>query len=888
MSFLTGFATGLAKSVDTQLKESIERTRDNIDMVSKWRLKKAEEREKERRAKDKEIEQLIKDAAFVIGGDQNNVRHQNIAAALYKERGLSGFTSDIEVMRAARDKGQSPIDFLERASTDVPTNTFSLSEIVRSLSDAESSFAPSDMIFPKGTIKGSGLISALVPDFDATAAGAAQAKDQMKQIGFTTTPTATSLSFDRYTFDRESLGYATKSVNEKLSYLRNIMDDPSADPDLATKAGERLNELLNKSMTGEEGSAIQAINLKLSRLATQDTSAMSEMQFKAFDAEQNALIERRQTLEDTIALRDAKTQKERLAIQADIAFRKGDEEEGFRLQYEAEDQGGMTTYNTLIQRVNSRILRNKDDEDYKNSTGDFKGKGLKEDQASIQAFKFLEQESNGVPFEKIEAFAGYIRRAALNEFKAAHPSMYKDLNVSAGEDGLVDADAFVAAVTGAGADATRKYNDILATVAQRYKTIGAKHGVSENTIDSAITLVTGTGLPDVSGDATGIDAQTDTAFQANVDATDRDEQLQQEQSMLVRNAPSAAQIAELEGKYPNNKNGATSIVADLVDDGQSLSEIVAAVPDIHDDAFTNSVQQAVAEVESVVASAVEGNLDQTLGSLTLTGPKTVQVSPAAKSNIVKAVADDLSISGDAAERLIDQKVAEINAPIRMNQEDALVPENVMKVLEREKLLNLFGNVPGRNRRDAVLAVADAFNIQPADAESFLDRALRANQPDAPETVDQMMKRLNADVVLEEDAIASLLKGRPTFPPRSGPVPYRRIGDKFFEIKENGTLSDEPASASITRELLKKLGGDSSDVNEEVATETIKKTKLNPVQLAMKFVDGTITEEETIALKKAVQGEGGAELANAIKMIRDRRAAEKQVSAYKSRGGLMSR
>ena len=79
-----------------------------------------------------------------------------------------------------------------------------------------------------------------------------------------------------------------------------------------------------------------------------------------------------------------------------------------------------------------------------------------------------------------------------------------------------------------------------------------------------------------------------------------------------------------------------------------------------------------------------------------------------------------------------------------------------------------------------------------------------------------------------------------------------------------------------------------DIPANVTTETIKETKLNPVQLAMRFVDGTITEEETIALKKAVQGEGGAELANAIKMIRDRRTAEKQVSAYKSRGGLMSR
>ena len=126
MSFLTGFATGLAKSVDTQLKESIERTRDNIDMVSKWRLKKAEEREKERRAKDKEIEQLIKDAAYVIGGDQNDVNSQNIAAALYKQRGLSGFTDDIAVMKEARAKGQSPIDFINRASVDVPANKFGL------------------------------------------------------------------------------------------------------------------------------------------------------------------------------------------------------------------------------------------------------------------------------------------------------------------------------------------------------------------------------------------------------------------------------------------------------------------------------------------------------------------------------------------------------------------------------------------------------------------------------------------------------------------------------------------------------------------------------------------------------------------------------------------
>ena len=59
MSFLTGFVTGLAGSIDKQVQSSIERTRDNIDMVSKWRLKRAEEREKERKQKDEEIKSII-------------------------------------------------------------------------------------------------------------------------------------------------------------------------------------------------------------------------------------------------------------------------------------------------------------------------------------------------------------------------------------------------------------------------------------------------------------------------------------------------------------------------------------------------------------------------------------------------------------------------------------------------------------------------------------------------------------------------------------------------------------------------------------------------------------------------------------------------------------
>ena len=849
MSFFMGLATGLAKSVDTQLKESIERTRDNIDMVSKWRLKKAEEREKERRTKDKEVEALIQNAAYVISGDQNDVTAQNIAASLYKERGLTGFTEDIDFIKQqkAAGVGVRPLDFIQRANVDAPTNKYSLSEIVRSLSDAESSYAPSDMIFPKGTIKGSGLIGAIAPDFDVTAAGGQRAAEQMQQIGLTTTPTAPSLSFDRYTFDREGLGYATKSVNEKLTYLRNIMDDPSADPETVAGAGQRLDELLNKSMTGEEKSAIQAINLKLSRLSTQDTSAMTEMQFKAFDDEQDALIKRRQGLEDTIALRDAKSEKERLAIQANIAFREGRIEDGYRLSAQAEDYGTQVTNATLVNRVKGRATRLQDNADYMASTGAYKGDGFKEDQTRIQVLQANEEALMGVSFDKVQAFSTQIRQAALAEFKSQHPGMYKDLNITTNEDGTVDPASFVNAITSARGNVSEKYNEILNSVIQRYKTIGAKHNVSEDTIDSAVMLLTGKGLPAVTDDgATGTGTgQTDAAFSLDptVPGPELDFDMPTDEVMEAELAAklSSEEVLSLETKYPNDASGATSIFSDLAAQGQSVDEIVAGVSDIHDESFATEVKNVADAVETVVSNAVK---DNAIPDITSVGAD-VQLSGARKSGVVKQVADELNISAEAASSLIDREVEKINAPISMSASEA-TPNNVMKVLDKEGFIALGGGVAPLRYEKATLAIADAFNMNPADAEVALDNAMN---------MVRQQRRAAADPEFAEKFRRSTLLGQID---RVKFKPENILTDAFKDVPEDSSGA-EPA-----------------------------KFKPSAIQLAMKFIDGTLEGAERSAFKKELTGPNGKQLAAAIQMIRDRRKAEKEVSAYRSRGGLMGR
>lgn len=220
MSFLTGFVTGLAGSIDKQVQKSVERTRDNIDMVSKWRLKKAEEREKERKQKDEEIKTLIQDAAYTIGGSRSDVDAQNLAASLYKEQGLSGFTDTLSFIKKQKEKGiaVNPLQYFTRASADLPEDKYTQSQIVRSLSDAENSYVSKTDLFP-GELKGSGLIKTLVPDFDVAAAGDEKATKQMDAIGFKVVDSAPSLNFGQYTFDREGMSYATMSVKDRKSVV---------------------------------------------------------------------------------------------------------------------------------------------------------------------------------------------------------------------------------------------------------------------------------------------------------------------------------------------------------------------------------------------------------------------------------------------------------------------------------------------------------------------------------------------------------------------------------------------------------------------------------------------------------------------------------------------
>ena len=81
MSFATGFITGLAKSVDDNLKKDMQRTQDRIDGMAQYRITR---RRAELERKDKEKEELrdtLTNLASLVGGDIDK------AAQIYKGAG---------------------------------------------------------------------------------------------------------------------------------------------------------------------------------------------------------------------------------------------------------------------------------------------------------------------------------------------------------------------------------------------------------------------------------------------------------------------------------------------------------------------------------------------------------------------------------------------------------------------------------------------------------------------------------------------------------------------------------------------------------------------------------------------------------------------------------
>jgi len=860
MSFFMGLATGLAKSVDTQLKESIERTRDNIDMVSKWRLKKAEEREKERRTKDKEVEALIQNAAYVISGDQNDVTAQNIAASLYKERGLTGFTEDIDFIKQqkAAGVGVRPLDFIQRANVDAPTNKYSLSEIVRSLSDAESSYAPSDMIFPKGTIRGSGLIGAIAPGFDVTAAGGQRATEQMQQIGLTTTPTAPSLSFAKYTFDREGLTYHTKDTNEKLSWLRDIIVNPASTPEQVKQAQDRENALLKLSVEqGDVANALAAAEQMLNRA-------------KPTDENYESLTAQVTDLKDRIALQEAELEGEAavLKVQAGIAARDGTDEglaKALELNRKARniEAGGIVTTETKLSDIEEDMKRKqaKFGDAYMNSTGEFAGRGYEEDNKMRMEYRTEIANFKGTTTNDINSMVTTIYSNAKKRLASMNPVMLGIINKaeSAGSDTSKQFDVMMAEMLAArqrgeiDENSIEAFKSAIRDVAAKTKAMKAELGEETISVDRALDILLSESVSDTTGvqpPATGAAADTTAAGQtdaalagqpqagaaagagetggtdtdvagsvAGTDGTDADAVA--EQVNTTKATLSEDIILDMRIDFPIDDPIKFLTQSESAGDNNNTIAANARVLYPDNPEFAATIDRLLSAESRGAATTALTDAGYTAGAI---------LSPEQRSAAKQSIVTSLQVSDAEADYLLDRVFKRINLGERDIKNKQI--SDVRAALERRNVLGTFtGQVPEYRMDATVDFIAQRFSVSKEEARNLIDAATSPREdgidafdietisPGGTMSMDEMRgDDTDADfaTAFRRNTIIGQIFGDKD---RSADVDYGALSTEELTALISDDASTNAQVVAASQELTKRSGlGTSEETSTSVSTE----------------------------------------------------------------------
>ena len=374
MSFLTGFATGFAKSVDTQLRKSIERTRDNIDMISKFRLKQAEEREKKRKERGKELDDMLSNAAYVISGDANNPQAIQMAGDLLKEQGEKAFLTTISnIDTKQRESGISVMPFFTRGSeTSTAQNVINpKSTLVNAFLDSDTSI-PSMTSFPTDLKPGGGLVAKLT-GADPFAIGETRSKELMTQMDIAL-PSGevkdTTGLFGKTTFDIEGYKYETMDINQKVAYLQQEELKPGITKDELAKIKVRKDNLFKvATANGDLDIQINVLEDKLGDLPSDDPQRgtianqlkNARRQKKMNEAESDPDESIALDLKATFALQDAVDENGNI-LNTDLYM------EGINLRRKATDMKEPITNQKKLERLEAdHQFRQENVDDYRGS-----------------------------------------------------------------------------------------------------------------------------------------------------------------------------------------------------------------------------------------------------------------------------------------------------------------------------------------------------------------------------------------------------------------------------------------------------------------------------------------------------------------------------------------
>lgn len=593
MSFLTGFVTGFSQSVDTQLRESIDRTRDNIDMISKWRLKKAEEREAKRKERGKELDDMLSNAAYVISGDANNAQAIQMAGDLLKEQGEKAFLNTIaDIDNKQRESGVNVMPFFTRgaeAST-VQSSINPKSSLVNAFLDADTSI-PTMTAFPTDLKPGGGLI-ARITGADPFAMGEARATDQMSQLGITL-PSGevkdTTGLFGKTTFDIEGYKYETMDINQKMAYLQQEELKPGITEDELKKIQVRKDNLFKvATANGDLDVQINMLQDRLNSIPSDDPQRGSianqlktaRRQKKMNEAESDPDESIAIDLKATFALQDAVDEDGNIT-DAEMYM------QGINLRRRATDMKDPITNAKKLERlIADHQFRQENVEGYSGSDNE------KQALANIAQARLLVEtaetfDSNDVTKElkNLEDMSSASIAAVVGRYKNSID--YDTLADGSVRIKMITSEDALNAVIGA---YTKQY--------QNLKKIYQDQGLDTRALDAAFTAATGkiqSQITDqdavVGGDQPAGGDQPSVVDSGTEDGAGIS-------SALSQDAGTETTLQDIEAKtqaqkaFPNDEAGAKSFIATIQAD-DTLDELLTASEELHNPQFKQLVKSQI-------------------------------------------------------------------------------------------------------------------------------------------------------------------------------------------------------------------------------------------------------------------------------------------------------
>jgi len=247
MSFATGFVTGLAKSVDEQLKNDMLRTQKRMDGMEQYRITRRRTEEERVRKDRKEVGEVMKNLASLVGGDMYKAKQ------LFESGGgtVSGATAFYNELNDSRSKlgEQFKIDeivsFSNENRPEGVTDQAFINNYVRGVSKIKT----------EGQMQGSGLLGKLFGgDYGATVDKRVDEQAPIEADTFGTIKTAPAeidyTALAKYKkYQKDNKPKAASTFEGELLRLENDLDLATTD-DEKTAITTRINKV--KSYIVEE------------------------------------------------------------------------------------------------------------------------------------------------------------------------------------------------------------------------------------------------------------------------------------------------------------------------------------------------------------------------------------------------------------------------------------------------------------------------------------------------------------------------------------------------------------------------------------------------------------------------------------------------------------